>query len=90
MTQSSARACQRCTYADEPCFFGRYLRISHTEQGKSRGLDLQILKLSTEGARSEDMAAHQRVGRCKGAGASCRQAVGNTAVYKVHLANRRD
>lgn len=31
-----------------------------------------------------------RVGGCGGAGASCRQAVGCTAVYKARLANRRD
>ena len=75
---------------DKARCFGRPLGTSHMEQVKSCGLDLQILKLFTRGAESEEAAAHGRAGGRGGAGASCRQDVGKAAVYKAHLANRRD
>lgn len=48
------------------------------------------MKLVTGGARSEDVAARARLEGRGGAGASRGEAVGNAAVYKACLANRRD
>lgn len=72
------------------CCFGIPLGTSRMEQGKNCGLDLQMLKLFTGGAESEESAARGQVGGCGGAGAFCKQAVGNAAVYKARPANRRD